>query len=260
MKPGIFSKFRILVKSSNIFKNWYLFPLVYFNLTKKSHVIFETKSGLKLKIRTQSTDLMALTNVWLNQEYTHQGFDIKNNDLVLDIGAHIGLFALFASQFCKGGKIFCFEPIKENYDLLLENLELNSVKNIIPFSLAVSTDTKKINMYINEDEAAHSVFLKGLKSIQVDSISLQKIFDDNKIALVDFVKMDCEGSEYTIIDTLPLDYLKRISKIAIEYHFTNTKPELLEELIKKIKNSGFHINLFPNYDGMGFLYAIKETG
>ena len=102
--------------------------------------------------------------------------------------------------------------------------------------------------------------LKGLKSIQVDSISLQKIFDDNKIALVDFVKMDCEGSEYTIIDTLPLDYLKRISKIAIEYHFTNTKPELLEELIKKIKNSGFHINLFPNYDGMGFLYAIKETG
>ena len=125
MKLGIFSKFRILVKSSNIFKNWYLFPLVYFNLTKKPHIIFETKSGLKLKIRTQSTDLMALTNVWLNQEYTHQGFDIKNNDLVLDIGAHIGLFALFASQFCKGGKIFCFEPIKENYDLLLENLELN---------------------------------------------------------------------------------------------------------------------------------------
>ena len=102
MKLGIFSKFRILVKSSNIFKNWYLFPLVYFNLTKKPHIIFETKSGLKLKIRTQSTDLMALANVWLNQEYTHQGFDIKNNDLVLDIGAHIGLFALFASQFFKG--------------------------------------------------------------------------------------------------------------------------------------------------------------
>ena len=71
--------------------------------------------------------------------------------------------------------------------------------------------------------------------------------------------MDCEGSEYTIIDTLPLDYFKRISKMAIEYHFTSTKPELSEGLIKKIKNSGFHVKLLPNYDDMGFLYAIKET-
>ena len=260
MASDLLTKFNILLKCIKLFKNWYVYPLIYFKLTKKEYVVFETKNRLKIKIRVNSTDLMALTHVWIIQEYYKENFTIKSNDTIIDVGAHIGLFALFASQFCKKGKIFCFEPIKENYDLLLENLELNSVKNIIPFSLAVSTDTKKINMYINEDEAAHSVFLKGLKSIQVDSISLQKIFDDNKIALVDFVKMDCEGSEYTIIDTLPLDYLKRISKIAIEYHFTNTKPELLEELIKKIKNSGFHINLFPNYDGMGFLYAIKETG
>ena len=73
------------------------------------------------------------------------------------------------------------------------------------------------------------------------------------------LKLDCEGSEYTIIDTLPLDYFKRISKMAIEYHFTSTKPELSEGLIKKIKNSGFHVKLLPNYDDMGFLYAIKET-
>ena len=119
MALGFVSKVRIFARSWNILKNWYLYPLVYFNLIKKSHVIFETKSGLKLKIRTGTTDLMVLTNVWLIQEYLHEEFDIKNNHVVLDIGAHIGLFALFASQFCKKGKIFCFEPIKENYDCLL---------------------------------------------------------------------------------------------------------------------------------------------
>ena len=65
---------------------------------------------------------MALTNVWLIQDYSSKDFSIKNDDIVIDVGAHIGLFALFASQYCKSGKIYCFEPVKENYDLLLETL------------------------------------------------------------------------------------------------------------------------------------------
>ena len=51
-----FSKVRIFARSWKILKNWYLYPLVYFKLTKKDHVIFETRSGLKIKIRVNSTD------------------------------------------------------------------------------------------------------------------------------------------------------------------------------------------------------------
>jgi len=234
-----------------------LYPLVYFNLTKKSHVIFETKSGIKLKIRTRTTDLMALTNVWLIQEYLDDEFNIENNDVVLDIGGHIGLFALFASQFCKKGKIFCFEPIKENYNILLENIELNAVKNIIPFNLAVYDDSKRVKMYLNEDDAGHSIILPSSKSIQTDSISLKKIFDDNKINLCDFAKIDCEGSEYSIIDALPSEYLKRINKMAIEYHFADSKPELARDLISKIENADFQVKKKSHYNDMGFLYARR---
>ena len=110
---GFLTKLKIFSKSTKLFKKWYVYPLVYFKLTKKEHVIFETKTGLKIKIRVNSTDLMALTHVWMIQEYSNNDFDIHDNDVVIDVGAHIGLFALFASQFCKQGKIFCFEPIKE---------------------------------------------------------------------------------------------------------------------------------------------------
>ena len=246
MGLNFFSKVRIFAKS-----------LVYFNLTKKSHVIFETKSGLKLKIRTGTTDIMVLTNIWLIQEYLDHELDIKDNDIVLDIGGHIGLFALFASQFCKKGKIFCFEPIKENYDILLENLELNAIKNIIPFNLVVYDDSKKVKIYLNEDDAGHSIVLPSSKSIQADSISLKKIFDDNKIDICDFAKIDCEGSEYSIIDTLPPEYLKRINKMAIEYHFADSKPELANNLISKIENAGFHVRKKSHYNDMGFLYARR---
>ena len=81
MGLDFFSKVRIFARSWNILKNWYVYPLVYFNLTKKSHVIFETKSGIKLKIRTKTTDLMALTNIWLIQEYLDDEFEIENNEI-----------------------------------------------------------------------------------------------------------------------------------------------------------------------------------
>src|SRR3989338_6731952 len=130
-------KINIFLKSIKVFKNWYLYPIVYFKLTNQKHVIFETKSGLKIKLRVNSTDLMALTHVWLIQEYSNPDFNIDNTDVIIDVGAHIGLFTLYVSQFCKNGKIFCFEPVKDNFDLLLSNIELNKIKNVVLFNLAV---------------------------------------------------------------------------------------------------------------------------
>ena len=124
-------KLQIILKTTSIFKNWYLYPLVYLNLIKKNYVIFETKSGLKIKIRTNSTDLMALTNVWLSQEYDLKKFNLKKDCIIIDIGAHIGLFALFSSKLCPNGKIFCYEPVKENFELLEQNIQLNNISNII---------------------------------------------------------------------------------------------------------------------------------
>jgi SRSO17 transposase len=45
--------------------------------------------------------------------------------------------------------------------------------------------------------------------------------------------------------------------MAIEYHFADTKPELIKNLITKIKNAGFKIKTVPHYDDMGFLIARK---
>ena len=116
---------------------------------------------------------------------------------------------------------------------------------------------KKIKMYLNDDDSGHSVVLPSSKSIQADSISLKKIFDDNKIDHCHFAKIDCEGSEYSIMDTLPSEYLKRIDKMAIEYHFVDSKPELAKNLISKIESANFHVRKKSHYNDMGFLYARR---
>jgi len=255
---GFLTKLKIFLKSITLFKNWYVYLLVYFKLTKKDHVIFETKTGLKIKIRVNSTDLMALTHVWMIQEYSNNDFDIHDNDIVIDVGAHIGLFALFASQFCKHGKIFCFEPIKENYELLVENINFNKINNIIPFNFAVSKISDSVKIFLNDDYSGHSMFLETNNFVIVKSKSLNDIFTENNIQECNFLKLDCEGAEYEIINSLSPEFLNKIKKSAIEYHLADIHPELLEQLIKKLRDLSFIVNTRTLFSDIGFLFAIKK--
>ena len=97
-------KIAVLLGSYKKFKNWYLCPLIYLNIIKRDFVILKTNSGLKMKMRVKSTDLMQLTTIWLTREYEAPGFEIKENDTIIDVGGHIGLFMLFCEQFCRKGK------------------------------------------------------------------------------------------------------------------------------------------------------------
>ena len=257
MKYGFFSKLQIFLNSRKIFKNWYIYPKVYYKIINDKFVIFRTKTDLRIKIRVRSTDLMTLTNVWMINEYDIEDFEINVNDTVIDIGAHIGLFSLLVSQRCKTGKILSFEPVRENFDLLVSNLKLNHIENVLPFNMAVSKNLDKLNLFLNDDQSAHSIFPKSSESISVESTSLQKIFEENKISSCKLLKLDCEGAEYEIIDSLPSEYLDKIQNIVMEYHSADTKPELVKNLIQKIKNAGFKIKTRPHHDDMGFLIARK---
>ena len=254
---SIITKIKILIKATNVFKNWYLYPLVYFSIIKRDYVIFETYSGLKIKLRTRSTDLMALTNVWLVEEYSRSNFRINTNDVIIDIGAHIGLFTLYASQYCKNGTIFCFEPVDENYDILVDNITQNNLKNVKPFKSAVSKSESTITIYRNKDEAGHSMFSFTSHALKVDSISLKKIIDENSVNQCNLIKIDCEGAEYEIIESLPLEYFKKISKLIIEYHFADSKPKLVNDLKTKLMTASFKISTVSHSSDMGLLYAIK---
>ena len=257
MTDGFFSKIQILLNSRKIFKNWYIYPKVYCKLTSNEFVIFETKDGLRIKIRAGTTDLMALTNVWMINEYHVEDFEINRNDVVIDIGAHIGLFALFASQFCKNGKIFCYEPIKENYKILIENIEMNQIQNIFPNNLAVTKETSRVKIFLNDDQSGHSMFIQNKNFVEVDSKSLSDIFIDNGIKECDFLKLDCEGAEYEIVESLSADLFTKINKTVIEYHMVDTKPELLEQLINKLKQFSFSVHTRPLFVDIGFLFGKK---
>ncbi len=258
MMSNFFENLRIFLNSRKIFKNWYIYPKVYYKLISDKFPIFETNTGLKIKIRKHSTDLMALTHVWLIEEYKSKNFEIKDTDVIIDVGGHIGLFSLYASQFCKNGLIYSFEPVPENYNLLIDNIQSNDLNQIKSFNLAVSNSNSNVKLYLNDDEAGHSMFSKSSKTITVDSISLQQIFDDNNIENCNFLKLDCEGTEYEILQNLPLSYFDKIEKIIIEYHMADSHPELLENLKKLLISQNYFLKTKKLFSDIGFLYASKN--
>ena len=254
---SILEKFKIFLRVMKVFRNWWLYPIVYLKLTKKPTVIFETKNGIKIMLRTNSTDLMALTHVWLIGEYSKQDFQIKKTDVVIDVGAHIGLFSLYASQNCTKGKIFAFEPIKENYEILESNKKLNDFSNIQSENCAISNVTSKITLYQSNDESGHSKFIQTNNPVEVASKSLNDFFKENRLESVNLLKLDCEGSEYEIIDSLEDKYFEMTEKMIIEYHLADSNPELLEKLKNKLKYHSYKISIEPLFKDIGFLYAKK---
>jgi len=258
MSSPFSQKIKLFLKSIKILKNWYMFPLVYFSLIKNEFVIFKTRNGINIKLRTDSTDLMAFTHVWLIQEYRNDNFIIKKNDIIIDIGAHIGLFSLLASTNCTKGKILSFEPVKDNFLLFEENIKLNNKENISVFNNAISSKNELVKIYLDNDESGHSLLSSGENYEQVNSKTLETIFVENNLEYCDLLKLDCEGAEYEIFENLDSKYFKKIEKIVIEYHLADSQPQLLENLIKKLELFSYSISVKPLFSDIGFLYCIKN--
>ena len=251
------NKFKIFLKIIKNVENWYLVPIVYFGLYKKNMFYLKIRNGLKISLRNKSTDIQAFVNVWINEEYK-QSKSIRDNEVVIDIGAHIGLFTLYISQMVRSKRIICFEPIKENFELLEKNITENNIQNCDYYNLAVYSESKELKIFLNDmDGAAHSVFGKGKDFINIQSITLKDIFDNNNISNCSLLKLDCEGAEYEIINSFPKEYFTRIGKIVLEYHFSDKYPNELEKLKNNLRNFGFKLSENIVDCGMGILLGTR---
>jgi len=140
------------------------FPLYfgdYFRIIKDGNIVYSLRNGVRFKVRAKTTDREALNEVWIYNVYLPKGFEIGEEDLVVDIGGHVGLFSVLASKYAKSGKIYVFEPDSENYKLLQENIKMNNCRNIMTIKKAVSFENAKRDLFLSEDnQEAHSFLTK----------------------------------------------------------------------------------------------------
>ena len=253
------SKISIFLKIIKAVKNWHIVFLVYFGIYRKEFFSLYLKNGLKINLRTKSTDLQAFANVWILKEYEINGFEIRENDLIIDVGGHVGLFALYASLRCPEGKIISIEPHPQNFSLLKENMNNNKILKTKLVNKAITNSNEDIELFIDSlDDSAHSIYGTGKKSILIKSITLIEIMNENKFSKCNLLKMDCEGAEFEIIQSLSDKELLRIEKICLEYHLKRDKLSPLDNLRIRLEKMGYNVNIKPTNEFLGMLYAKKE--
>ncbi|OGS04752.1 MAG: hypothetical protein A3G41_02190 [Elusimicrobia bacterium RIFCSPLOWO2_12_FULL_59_9] len=218
------------------------------------------------RIHLKLTDLYMITSCVVLEQYNcHENFRISESDVIIDIGAHIGSFSVYAAQKALLGHIFSYEPDVASYQQLLKNVQANNLRNVSVFQEAVGGQAGMRTLYSAAlNSAENNFYWNSSRASVVECTTLTDIFKKNKIRRCDFLKIDCEGAEYEIILNTPADILKQIKRICVECHVgyyfgmrrdDSTEPPILIDFLRR---SGFTLKVWRENALHTFIWAIQQ--
>lgn len=200
--------------------------------------------------------------VFVRQVYSPPFCRVEPEDVVVDIGANIGIFSMFAAL--QGAtKVHSYEPSSETVSYLRKNAEANHLHQIVPHWGAVSDRTGTLRLFLTRGHCSGSnrVFdidlREGDTAEEVPAFTLEQVLDENGLETVDFMKIDCEGAEGLIVPSTPAACFQRVKKLAMEFH-DQMSPVRHEELQRQLEATGFTTRLgWDQKDTMGYIYAWR---
>jgi len=114
---------------------------------------------------------------------------------VMDIGANRGVTTVaLAKQVGSSGRVYAFEPVPEYYAELRSNLSCNGVDNVSTYMLALSDRTGRMGFY-KHGEGSGITPTEDATETWVEATTLANFLAEHRIAGIDLMNMDCEGSE-----------------------------------------------------------------
>ena len=218
--------------------------------------------GLRIKYRLFTADEYIINELVEEDEYgLYSGrLQIARDDVIIDIGAQIGLFSIICAKRACRGKVYSFEPVRQNYNLLRANIRLNGLDNVYHFNLGVFGEGKKIRLSLSrQNTGGHScVTRRSARYVEIDCLSLSDIFRRHEIAKCNLLKIDCEGAEYSIIFNTPEHCFERIERMIIEYHNFPDSKNHVRELTAFLQKHHYTVKQ-KEYDAItGVLYVDRK--
>ena len=219
---------------------------------------FPPSHGLNLL----STNIpLMIRETWLDHHYTPPGFEIREGQNIVDLGANVGVFSLFAAMGTRSGQIIAYEPIPELYELLCLNLQMNAVTNVRAHRVGVLDYVGGGSIWYNSSNVGgHSIYAERVNTkdaarVPVQFTTLDNVIATNSLRTIDLLKVDCEGSEFRIFEASTDVSIRRIRRMSIEYHAIPGGPELLSHLVGRLNRLGFRVRTMRTGAELGMLWA-----
>ena len=203
--------------------------------------------------------------VYVNDIYKLKGCSFQRlPKYVVDIGANVGWFSKLAAERFPETNILAYELIEDNYKQCMKLNKPHS--NVRVYNKAIIGNNSVKSVFFHPTNiGGHKPLFDGNSSYisaerfkekpsDLDippQISVKDIIEEHNIDYIDFLKLDCEGSEYEILPHIFQNNLdNKILNLAMEIHGINT-PEYLS-LLMQLKDK------FDYYKQIGQIIYCKN--
>lgn len=193
----------------------------------------------KRTITFPSMERFRVKNIFFDHEYSIKRYFLPNTPLtVVDIGANVGLFALYMEMTQSIDTIHCFEPAPASLEILRRNTA--DLKNILihPYGLTNQNGSAFLMLHPKNSGENKMVVenIDGSETIEVQVRDAEGAFSHLGLTYIDVLKIDTEGCEIPILESLGprLDY---IGIILLEYH-SETDRRHIDHLLPRFKLIG----------------------
>lgn len=191
-----------------------------------------------MMIRNIQLDIESDHNIQqICQEIAHDYYDtqrvrFEQGDVVLDIGAHVGVFACWMAKAHPQVNVIAYEPVPNTFAWLKKNTD--KFDNITAYNVAV--DVRTTLTIQHRPEVAYCSSGHYGKKIEAESVAVPCVSLDDILAMHDkvkFMKLDCEGSEWELL--LKSKLLDKVEYIGMELHMLPQFQPMLPEIKDLLK-------------------------
>jgi FkbM family methyltransferase len=223
------------------------------------------KYNYEFYCRVNKDDFKIMT---IHEDDIIERFTPKQGDVVVDIGAHIGLYTIISSKRVgTNGKVVAIEADPGNFEMLNRNIKLNQLTNVIPLNYAVYSKETKIKLYLPSGESGFTKYNTIMsdwvntkdKFVEVNANTLDYLLQSKGIREeeVNWIKIDVEGAEFEVLKGAH-NVLSKSKDIALlmELH---GPPNVYRPKVQELLNLyNFKIELEKSYEENGSMHIIVQ--
>ncbi len=171
---------------------------------------------------------------------------VKEDSIVIDVGANLGIFSVFVSQYCPKGHVYAFEPVPSLINLLEGFRRVSGTSNLEIVERALGDEVTSQEIIVYDDSAGVSTLseaehasrvekglVSGFRKEQVQITTLDTFVEERGLDRVDFVKIDTEGYELKILEGAA-ETIRRFRPVIIAQNHYSVSIDQIRDLLNHI--------------------------
>ncbi len=233
-------------------------------------MVEEMENGLSVIAKNRGETVFLYDEIFADESYLRHGIDLRPGSVVFDVGANIGMFALYVGLRCPGAKVYAFEPIPDIHKLLAMNSGLYPW-DVKPHQIALGREPGTVSFtyyphvsilsgrYADHEQERDVILAfeanRGYQGPELEKLvgdrlqaeivecqvkTVSQVLAEEGLAGIDLLKIDVEKSEHDVLAGISESDWPKIRQVAVEVHEIDSRVSQVCDLLHR---QGFEVTV-----------------